>query len=229
MNSLILNDLVKRELLTKSESELLLPEGSSEGKKGRGGLIESISKYCCQNEKGVVPFERMFSKEESLLISRIIAVPPHPSFVSELLGVYSVIISSLAIRGENVISLASFVHNSFIYFHPMVDFNSRIARILANYVLCSHGFQPIIRTDSYEKAIRFDMANIKRCDKSMGLRIRIDSMKNFIYSWQKSRICRNCGVSNSKYSCGNCNAAYHCSKECFAFAPPCLIPRSAVF
>jgi len=53
-----------------------------------------------------------------------------------------------------------------------------------------------------------------RCAADGSVRIRIDDPKTVQAVGKVNKICRYCGVEDSKFNCSKCKSAFYCSQEC---------------
>lgn len=194
--------------LTTAEAKVEVPTMSALPRKSDPLIDKNVQVY------QVCPFESIFTDEEEAILNKICGTPPQPSLIPSLLQKYSPMVQQKCVRQENIVRIAAFVHNVYVYIHPTVDTNGRTARLLANYLLISHGMQPIVRTTDYIKAITMDMKNTKHRDVLDNLTIVTDEMEKFIYYWQISRICNHCGKSGATLRCSQCHLQAYCNKDC---------------
>lgn len=208
---------VGKNILTRDEAEQVFIKS----KDAAGSLLSFANAYFNQepkaDEKGVkkiLPYEHLFTEEEEDILHKIVDIAPHHSLVVKMLEQFSNTIQSMNFGGADCIHMAAFIHNAFIYVHPLIDGNGRNARLLANFILVAHGMQPIIRTKEYNNAVMLDMKQTRHKDDVSNLKIQTNMMRGFIYSWQKSKMCTACGRSMSDQQCSKCGITKYCSREC---------------
>jgi len=176
-------------------------------------ILKKLNKYYNQNEDKIIPFEEMFSKKEIRIIEKLLFVPPYCRLIYPLLLFFDSELKKHLQNGASAIFLASYAHNAFIYVRPLPMACGRIARIIANFILCAYGLMPIVKTDAYLSAVSKDMQRSTRTDDTNRIALYTRNMENFLYSWQKSNICYYCGTFKALYKCDKCNLKY-CSSTC---------------
>lgn len=210
---------IKEGILTREEAHQVFIKVKEEGKDLP--LLGFVEMYFGQNtvetEDGssmLTGFEEIFTEEEETILNKIMGIAPHHSLIEQILDVYSDTINAMNSAGIDAISLAALAHNAFVWVHPMIDGNGRIARLILNFFLVAHGMQPIIKTKEYIAAVSKDMAETRHRDQVAKLTIVTTNMRSFIYSWQTSNICRTCGHGGADNHCARCKFDRYCSKKC---------------
>ena len=168
------SNAIEGNTLTKSETRLVIEEGVTIGGKSMREHFEAI------NHKKAIDFVELIVKEKKTITKEIICkinslvlnnieeeekgiyrlrkvhiegasfVPPKPDLVPKLMEEFLEWLN----ENKNRIDIADFValaHEKFVFIHPFIDGNGRVARLLINLILMQKGFPPIVMLKTERK------------------------------------------------------------------------------
>lgn len=180
-------------------------------------MIPFCDQYLTQNNI-VKRYEYFFNFKQleliTNLVNKVILIPPHPTLLDDLTSYFDKLVKDKCVKREDPISLAAFIHNSFMYLSPFSKYNDEYARTLANWILITSGLKPFYSTEDYRLAYTKDYTETER--KDFNPKIQSINLTLFIYQWQISPICLLCckSAQESVKSCDKCKFIF-CSESCF--------------
>jgi len=158
-------DKIEGNALTYEEVRTALTEGIEGVKRAKKDLLETTnSKTALENifdlrneltlefikklhkivQAGISPDAGRFKQRDNCIISdngTLIDTTTPAQFVAERM---KELMTWYSKAQHHPLVLASIVHNQFVYIHPFLDGNGRVARLLFNFILMKHSYFPII-------------------------------------------------------------------------------------
>ncbi len=168
------SNAIEGNTLTKSETRLVIEEGITIGGKSVREHFEAI------NHKKAIDFVESIVKEKKKITKGIICkinslvldnieeeekgiyrlrkvhiesasfIPPKPNLIPKLMEEFLRWLD----ENKNKINTVDFValaHEKFVFIHPFIDGNGRVARLLINLILMQKGFPPVVILKSERK------------------------------------------------------------------------------